>query len=98
MSGAIRRTALRGTVTGSLLADGSHAMRLKVDMKLMGCLLAVAMIVAAGGCMRLKERRLVSRLQGKPAPDFELTSLDGDKVKLSRLEGKPVVLAFWAYG
>ena len=67
-------------------------------MKRTGWLLAVAMIVAAGGCTRLMERRLLGRLQGKPAPDFELTSLDGDKVKLSQLEGKPVVLAFWAYG
>ena len=61
-------------------------------------LLAAVMIVAAGGCTRLMERRLLGRLQGKPAPDFELTSLDGDKVKLSKLEGRPVVLAFWAYG
>ena len=73
-------------------------MRLKVDVKRVGCLLAAAMIVATGGCTRLLERRLLSRLQGKPAPDFELTSLDGDKVKLSKLEGQPVVLAFWAYG
>ena len=73
-------------------------MRLKVDVKRIGCLLAAVMIVAAGGCTGFLERRLVSRLQGKPAPDFELTSLDGDKVKLSQLEGRPVLLAFWAYG
>jgi peroxiredoxin Q/BCP len=32
---------------------------------------------------------------GKPAPDFELTSDSGDRVKLSELRGKPVVLYFY---
>jgi len=33
--------------------------------------------------------------EGKPAPDFELTSDSGEKVKLSELRGKPVVLYFY---
>ena len=33
--------------------------------------------------------------EGKPAPDFELTSDAGEKVKLSDLRGKPVVLYFY---
>jgi peroxiredoxin Q/BCP len=33
--------------------------------------------------------------EGKPAPDFELTSDSGDTVKLSSLRGKPVVLYFY---
>jgi peroxiredoxin Q/BCP len=33
--------------------------------------------------------------EGKPAPDFELTSDSGEKVKLSSLQGKPVVLYFY---
>lgn len=32
----------------------------------------------------------------KDAPDFELLNLDGDKVSLSSLKGKVVVLDFWA--
>jgi thiol-disulfide isomerase/thioredoxin len=33
---------------------------------------------------------------GKPAPDFELETLDGRKVKLSDYRGKAVLLNFWA--
>jgi thioredoxin-dependent peroxiredoxin len=33
--------------------------------------------------------------EGKPAPDFELTSDNGERVKLSSLRGKPVVLYFY---
>ncbi|RFU69281.1 TlpA family protein disulfide reductase [Peribacillus saganii] len=34
--------------------------------------------------------------QGVPAPDFELTLLDGETVKLSDYKGKTVILNFWA--
>ncbi|MBN6885614.1 peroxiredoxin [Cytobacillus horneckiae] len=34
--------------------------------------------------------------EGSPAPDFELTTLDGDTVKLSDYKGKKVILNFWA--
>jgi peroxiredoxin Q/BCP len=33
--------------------------------------------------------------EGKPAPDFELTSDEGKKVRLSELRGQPVVLYFY---
>jgi peroxiredoxin Q/BCP len=33
--------------------------------------------------------------EGKPAPDFELTSDSGERVRLSSLQGKPVVLYFY---
>jgi len=33
--------------------------------------------------------------EGKPAPDFELTTDTGETVKLSELRGKPVVLYFY---
>jgi TonB family protein len=37
-------------------------------------------------------------LLGRPAPDFKLTSLDGEEVQLSALKGKVVLLDFWASG
>ncbi len=33
---------------------------------------------------------------GSPAPDFQVTMLDGTTLKLSDLRGKPVWLTFWA--
>jgi peroxiredoxin len=39
---------------------------------------------------------LVGDVRGVPAPDFELASLDGRKVKLSDYRGKAVLLNFWA--
>ncbi len=49
------------------------------------------------GCMEPDVRQLRSARIDKPAPDFELDGLDGAKVKLSDLRGKPVLLAFFAY-
>ena len=40
--------------------------------------------------------KLVGDVQGVPAPDFVLPSLDGRKVKLSDYRGKAVLLNFWA--
>ena len=37
-----------------------------------------------------------SPLIGKRAPDLDLTMLDGSQTKLSQLEGKTVILDFWA--
>jgi peroxiredoxin len=38
----------------------------------------------------------ISRLTGQPAPDFDLESLDGRRVSLASLRGKPVAVTFWA--
>lgn len=35
-------------------------------------------------------------LRGKAAPDFTLKTLDGAKISLASLKGKPVIVNFWA--
>jgi peroxiredoxin len=40
--------------------------------------------------------KLVGNVQGVQAPDFDLPTLDGGKVKLSDYRGKAVLLNFWA--
>jgi cytochrome c biogenesis protein CcmG, thiol:disulfide interchange protein DsbE len=39
---------------------------------------------------------IVSPLLNKPAPAFELRSIDNQPVALANLRGKPIVLNFWA--
>jgi cytochrome oxidase Cu insertion factor (SCO1/SenC/PrrC family) len=58
----------------------------------------VSGVLAAAGCADAAGRRFASQLKNKPAPEFELTALDGGKVRLSDYRGKPVVLAFFAFG
>jgi thiol-disulfide isomerase/thioredoxin len=41
-------------------------------------------------------KRMNSALSGKPAPDLNLTTLDGKTVTLESLKGKTVLLDFWA--
>ena len=66
---------------------------------------AVALIVAAmlyTGAYRSRKTRieasggLQGNVVGQMAPDFQLETLDGRKVKLSDFRGKAVVLNFWA--
>jgi peroxiredoxin len=42
------------------------------------------------------ESKAASKLQGQPAHDFTLQSLDGKTVRLSDYRGKAVLLNFWA--
>ncbi|MGE7842209.1 peroxiredoxin family protein [Lysinibacillus sp. NPDC093712] len=42
------------------------------------------------------EERTIGLKKGDTPPDFTLTNLDGEKVTLSKLRGKKVVLNFWA--
>lgn len=62
--------------------------------------MAIIAMVASGKYLnRVRQPRatsLVGDVRGKVAPDFELTSLDGKRVKLSDFRGKAVLLNFWA--
>jgi cytochrome c biogenesis protein CcmG/thiol:disulfide interchange protein DsbE len=66
---------------------------------------AVALVVAImlyTGAYQSKKARIEAQnglqgnVVGQMAPNFELETLDGKKVKLSDLRGKAVVLNFWA--
>ena len=37
-----------------------------------------------------------SPLYGKPAPEIDLPTIDGERVRLSDLRGRPVLVNFWA--
>src|ERR1700691_243450 len=52
----------------------------------------IEMGVASGGRPGGKPAKLV----GKPAPAFDLQSLDGDKISLAAYHGKTLIATFWA--
>jgi cytochrome c biogenesis protein CcmG, thiol:disulfide interchange protein DsbE len=43
-----------------------------------------------------ENRNFITGLIGKPAPDFELKTLDGKRYHLADLKGKPVLINVWA--
>ena len=66
----------------------------------------LAVVIATIATMLFLGRRMARRqagmnggvgvLRGQTAPDFELTTLDGKKMRLSDFRGKAVLLNFWA--
>lgn len=62
--------------------------------------LVLGLAVLGGFTLLPRLARPFNALVGKPAPDFTLASIDpdgaGDRVTLSSLKGKAVILAFWA--
>lgn len=64
------------------------------------CIAVLAMLATGKYMDRARRHRasvsLVGDVRGVQAPDFELTSLDGRRVKLSDFRGKAVLLNFWA--
>ena len=57
-----------------------------------------AVVLFSTGCASQSERRFINGITNKPAHDFALKDLSGNVVKSSEFLGKPIVLAFWAYG
>lgn len=65
----------------------------KVGLTLLPALAVLALL--AYGFTR-DPSRIDSPLIGKPAPDFTLELLDGGRLGLSELRGRPVLVNFWA--
>jgi thiol-disulfide isomerase/thioredoxin len=50
----------------------------------------------AGATASADNDAMTPKLEGKPAPGFTLVDLEGKKVSLADLKGKPVLVNFWA--
>ena len=70
---------------------------MSLTMKRLVCTSLLLATVASAGCHQLAEGYFVWTVRNKPVPDFELTAIDGEKVRLSHYRGRPVVLAFWSH-
>jgi len=57
------------------------------------CILAGFLLFIGLSLLRAQQGPVVI---GQPAPDFELTTFEGENITLSNLRGKVVVLNFWA--
>ena len=63
---------------------------------LVGLLVVTPLLIFLALSFRADPRAIESPLVGKPAPDFELRSLDGEVYRLSDFRGQPVMVNFWA--
>lgn len=61
-------------------------------------LASMAALFAISGCQSAEHRAFDARVLNRSAPDFELDALDGGTVRLSKMRGKPIVLAFFSPG
>lgn len=71
----------------------------RINWWIMGAGIAVLVGLSAlcGWGFSMNPRALdMTVMEGKPAPDFTLTTLQGKKVQLSSLRGRPVVINFWS--
>ena len=73
---------------------------MKRDPVILIVIAVVISLMLAFGIQKTRHASLQSagagKLQGEPAPDFALASLDGKTLKLSDFRGKAVLLNFWA--
>jgi len=68
----------------------------RMPVRRMFCVLVVAGLVWGQGPVGSADARSPQVAVEKPAPDFTLTLLSGEKVRLADFRGKVVLLNFWA--
>ncbi|MCK6522349.1 TlpA family protein disulfide reductase [Myxococcota bacterium] len=61
-----------------------------------GFLVVAPLVVVLASGFGRDPKALPNVMEGREAPSFSLTDLDGQPVRLAELRGKPVVLNFWA--
>lgn len=85
--------------TAWLYAEGMALARLKQDDAAKGAFQQVADLSKTGGITRARALRLAARPElgrERMAPAFALTTEDGQRVSMDDLQGKVVLLDFWA--
>lgn len=96
--------AVAGIITGVMHLRRSDEMRglatAGIILSGIGGLLAAAVVgvIALGvlASMPMSMGNDFSTWEGKPAPDFQVTTLDGTPIQLSALRGKRVIVDVWA--
>lgn len=91
----------RGTPPHTKAAQRSRAIRrARTTRRIWWGLLAVVVVAGLGLTLSRAPKGNVeisgTVALGEPAPDIAMTDFDGDRLKLSDFEGKPLVVNFWA--
>jgi peroxiredoxin len=64
--------------------------------KSVGMAVVAVLAIASGAWYWFFQRPADSPVIGRPAPAFQISSLDGNQVSLADFRGKPVIVNFWA--
>jgi len=83
----------------AVLGDGEALACLKQDEQAVACFQQFAKMVPPGSHAQKRALRYASRLdlvRARMAPSFQVTTLDGQRVSLDDLQGKVVLVDFWA--
>jgi cytochrome c biogenesis protein CcmG/thiol:disulfide interchange protein DsbE len=82
--------------TEAAAGAGVDMRRLPFRYLVIAATLPVILLALLGIVLLARAPASTPATQGSMAPDFALTDLDGNPIRLSDLRGRPVVLNFWA--
>ena len=84
------------TVAGAAEGRGVDLRRLPLRYLVVAAILPIALLVALGLVLLARMPVTPPALVGSVAPDFTLSDLDGNPIRLGDLSGRPVIVNFWA--